>query len=161
MSDTIGFIGLGAMGGGMAANILKAGHPLVVHDIDRSKVDALVTRGATAATSPADIGAQADRTITMVETTRQTEDILFGAEGLATTAKAGHAVAMMSTIEPSVTKGFHARLAEIGMTLVDAPVSGGTPRAESGELSGGLAACQVKGNIGGSLQVPPEPFRVQ
>lgn len=135
MSETIGFIGLGAMGGGMAANIVKAGHDLVVHDIDRAKVDALVARGATAAASPAEIGAKAARTVTMVETTQQTEDILFGPEGLITTAKSGHSVAMMSTIEPSITKAMHARLVERGMTLVDAPVSGGTPRAASGELS--------------------------
>ncbi|MFY0612013.1 MAG: NAD(P)-dependent oxidoreductase [Hyphomicrobiaceae bacterium] len=135
MSETIGFIGLGAMGGGMAANIVTAGHNVIVHDIDRARVDALVEKGAKAANSPAEIGASADRTVTMVETTQQTEDILFGAEGLTTTAKAGHAVAMMSTIEPSLTKAMHARLAELDMTLVDAPVSGGTPRAASGELS--------------------------
>lgn len=135
MSDTIGFIGLGAMGGGMAANIVKAGHDLIVHDIDRARVDALAAQGARAANSPAEIGAIAGRTVTMVETTQQTEDILFGADGLASTAKPGHSVAMMSTIEPSVTRGLHARLVELGMTLVDAPVSGGTPRAASGELS--------------------------
>lgn len=135
MSETIGFIGLGAMGGGMAANIVKAGHSLVVHDIDRAKVDALVAQGATAAASPAEIGAKAARTVTMVETTQQTEDILFGTDGLTTTAEPGHSVAMMSTIEPSITKAMHARLVERGMTLVDAPVSGGTPRAASGELS--------------------------
>ena len=135
MSETIGFIGLGAMGGGMAANIVKAGHDLVVHDIDRTRVEALVAQGARAAQSPAEIGAAADRTVTMVETTQQTEDIIFGPDGLATAAKPGHSVAMMSTIEPSVTKALYARLVERGMTLVDAPVSGGTPRAASGELS--------------------------
>ena len=135
MSDTIGFIGLGAMGGGMAANIVKAGHDVIVHDIDRGRVDALVAKGATAAHSPAEIGGTAARTITMVETTAQTEEILFGPDGLASTVAGGHAVAMMSTIDPTATKAMHAKLAEQSVSLVDAPVSGGTPRASSGELS--------------------------
>ena len=135
MSNSIGFIGLGAMGGGMAANIVKAGHDVIVHDIDRSRVDVLVAKGATAAQSPAEIGSAATRTITMVETTAQTEEILFGADGLASTVASGHAVAMMSTIDPTATKAMHARLAEQSVSLVDAPVSGGTPRADSGELS--------------------------
>jgi 3-hydroxyisobutyrate dehydrogenase-like beta-hydroxyacid dehydrogenase len=135
MSETIGFIGLGAMGGCMAANILNAGHAVIAHDIDRVKVDALVAKGAIAASSPAEIGGQAARTVTMVETTAQTEDVLFGTSGLTQTAKPGHAVAMMSTIDPTATKNFHATLAEERISMVDAPVSGGTPRAASGELS--------------------------
>ncbi len=135
MSETIGFIGLGAMGGGMAANILKAGNKLVVLDIDQTRMEPLIAQGAIAASTPAEIGSQADRTVTMVETTAQTEDIIFGNNGLTSTAKSGHSVAMMSTIDPTATKRFHASLAEKSISMVDAPVSGGTPRAATGELS--------------------------
>src|SRR5262245_54381508 len=66
MAETIGFIGLGAMGGGMAANLLKAGFALVVNDIDSARVAALVARGAQAAATAADVARQSARTVTMV-----------------------------------------------------------------------------------------------
>lgn len=135
MTETIGFIGLGAMGGGMAANLQKAGYKLVVLDIDNSRMEPLATNGAITAKTPAEIGAQTDRTITMVETTAQTEEILLGKDGLASTATPGHSVAMMSTIDPTATKQLHSSLAKKSISMVDAPVSGGTPRAASGELS--------------------------
>ncbi len=143
MADAIGFIGLGAMGGGMARNLIKAGHTLHVHDIDPAKVDALVAAGAKQVGSAAEAARAGNRTITMVETTAQTEDVLFGENGVAGAAGSGHAVAMMSTIDPTAAKQFQARLLDLGVTMVDAPVSGGTPRALSGELSiiaGGSAA---------------------
>ncbi|MGI9422952.1 MAG: NAD(P)-dependent oxidoreductase [Hyphomicrobiaceae bacterium] len=135
MKDTIGFIGLGAMGGGMATNIVTAGHDLVVYDIDNSKMEPLAALGATAAESPAAVAQRADRTVTMVETTEQTEDVIFGQNGLLETAQSGHSLAMMSTIDPVATKRMHAQLKAKGIAMVDAPVSGGTPRAQSGDLS--------------------------
>lgn len=102
MIATIGFIGLGAMGGDMAANLVRAGASMIVHDIDETKVSALVKLGAGSAAAPAEIGQKADRTITMVETTAQTEVILFGASGLTQTATAGHAVAMMSKTSAAI-----------------------------------------------------------
>lgn len=135
MAETIGFIGLGAMGGPMAANLRKAGYELVVLDIDATKVGALVARGARAADTPAAVAKAADRTITMVETTAQTEEILLGDNGLSTGAEAGHRVAMMSTIDPVAARRMHDVLSGKGITMVDAPVSGGTPRAASGELT--------------------------
>jgi 3-hydroxyisobutyrate dehydrogenase len=135
MKDTIGFIGLGAMGGGMSANIVTAGHALVVYDIDKSKMEPLAALGATAAESPAAVAQRADRTVTMVETTEQTEDVIFGQNGLLETAQSGHSLAMMSTIDPVATKRMHAQLKAKGIAMVDAPVSGGTPRAQSGDLS--------------------------
>ena len=92
MPDTIGFIGLGAMGGGMAANLLKAGFPLVVNDIDKAKEAALVARGAKAAATPAEVARQSARTISMVETTAQTEEVILGPRA-SSPAPAGHAVA--------------------------------------------------------------------
>jgi 3-hydroxyisobutyrate dehydrogenase-like beta-hydroxyacid dehydrogenase len=135
MTETIGFIGLGAMGAGMARNLLKGGHALVVNDIDSTKVAALVAAGARSAPTAADVARQSVRTITMVETTAQTEDVILGANGIITGAANGHVVAMMSTIDPHVAKRICQRLREVGIAMLDAPVSGGSTRAESGELS--------------------------
>ena len=143
MSETIGFIGLGAMGGGMARNLLKAGYAPVVNDIDEAKVAALVAAGATAAPTPADVARRSVRTITMVETTAQTEEVILGANGIIGGASRGHIVAMMSTIDPHAARRICDRLHESGITMLDAPVSGGSARADSGELSviaGGDAA---------------------
>ena len=143
MAETIGFIGLGAMGAGMARNLLKAGYAVVVNDIDERKVAALVAAGATAAPAAVDVAHQSLRTITMVETTAQTEEVILGAKGVIAGAARGHIVAMMSTIDPHAAKRIHDRLHEAGIGMLDAPVSGGSARAESGELSviaGGDAA---------------------
>lgn len=143
MAETIGFIGLGAMGGGMARNLLKAGFSLVVNDIDRARVAALVAAGAKAAATPAEVARQAVRTVTIVETTAQTEDVILGKNGIIEGAARGHVVAMMSTIDPNAAKRIHDRLRDSGIAMLDAPVSGGSARAASGELSviaGGDAA---------------------
>jgi len=135
MAETIGFIGLGAMGGGMARNLLKAGFSLVVNDIDEAKVAALVAAGAKAAATPAEVARQSLRTITIVETTAQTEDVILGKNGIIEGAARGHVVAMMSTIDPNVARRIHDRLRDAGIAMLDAPVSGGSARAASGELS--------------------------
>jgi 3-hydroxyisobutyrate dehydrogenase-like beta-hydroxyacid dehydrogenase len=143
MTETIGFIGLGAMGAGMARNLLKAGFALVVNDIDKSKVAALVAAGAEAAPTAADVARRAVRIITIVETTAQTEDVILGPNGIIAGATSGHIVAMMSTIDPNAARRIHDRLREAGIAMLDAPVSGGSARADSGELSviaGGEAA---------------------
>jgi 3-hydroxyisobutyrate dehydrogenase len=143
MAETIGFIGLGAMGAGMAANLLRAGYALVVNDVDAAKVSALVARGARAATSAADVARQSTRTVTMVETTAQTEEVILSPSGVMAGAGRGHVVAMMSTIDPNAARRIHDRLAEAGIAMLDAPVSGGSARAQSGELTviaGGDAA---------------------
>src|SRR5262249_52958557 len=134
MNETIGFIGLGAMGAGMACNLLKAGYALVVNDIDTAKVAALVERGASAAANPADVARRSARTVTMVETTAQTEQVLLGEKGVIEGAAHGHVVAMMSTIDPNAARRMHDRLQQAGIAMLDAPVSGGSARAASGEL---------------------------
>ena len=111
------------------------GIEVVAYDILPERVAALTEIGAEAANSPKAVAASASRTITMVETTAQTEAVIFGAEGIVQTAKSGHQIAMMSTIDPVATKRMHAELASKEITMVDAPVSGGTLRAASGELS--------------------------
>ena len=128
----VGFIGLGAMGVPMALNLLKNGFRLVVHDIDAAKVDTLVARGAGKGDSADAVAAATSRTIVMVETTAQAESVIAG---IRRGAKRGHIVACMSTIDPLVARRLAGELNADGIAMVDAPVSGGTERARSGELS--------------------------
>ena len=135
MAGKVGFIGLGNMGGPMARNLLKAGFSLVVHDVDTKKLDPLVAEGAALETSPAAVAGATERTICMVETTDQAEAVIIGQQGIITRAQAGHIVLCMSTIDPFAARRFERELAERGIAMLDAPVSGGTVRANSGELS--------------------------
>ncbi|MGE0425608.1 MAG: NAD(P)-dependent oxidoreductase [Reyranellaceae bacterium] len=135
MAGKVGFIGLGAMGGPMALNLAKAGFSLVVHDIDAAKTQPLKAKGAEVADSAEAVAAVVERTIVIVETTDQAESVIIGAHGIARSAKAGHIVVCMSTIDPFAAQGFADRLAALDIAMLDAPVSGGTGRAQSGELS--------------------------
>ena len=135
MAGAVGFIGLGNMGRPMALNLAKHGFPLVVHDVDPTKVEPLRARGATVADSPEAVAAASDRTISMVETTVQAEAVITGERGVIRTARSGHIVISMSTIDPLVARRLGDALAARGVAMLDAPVSGGTERASSGELS--------------------------
>ena len=135
MTNAVGFIGLGAMGGPMALNLARHGFALVVHDIDPGKTERLRARGASVADSAAAVAAGTTRTICMVETTAQAEAVIVGPGGIAERAGPGHVVACMSTIDPLVARRLGATLEARGIAMVDAPVSGGTERAASGELS--------------------------
>jgi 3-hydroxyisobutyrate dehydrogenase len=149
MPEKVGFVGLGNMGGPMALNLAGAGFALVVHDIDPGKVEPLTAKGAEPAGSAEAVAAAVERTIVMVETTAQAESVIAGERGIVRGARPGHLVVCMSTIDPLVVKRLGAELEARGITMVDAPVSGGTERAATGELSiiaGGaapaVAACQ-------------------
>lgn len=131
----VGFIGLGVMGLRMAANLLKAGFPLAVHDLNGSAVAALVEQGATDAGSKAGVAAAADIVITMLPDTPDVESVVFGEGGLAESMRAGSILVDMSSISPVATRRFAASLAERGITMLDAPVSGGFQGAESATLS--------------------------
>jgi 3-hydroxyisobutyrate dehydrogenase-like beta-hydroxyacid dehydrogenase len=146
MAETVGFIGLGAMGGPMALNLIKHGFLLVVHDIDPSKAERLRAKGAAVADSADAVAGAVSRTICMVETTAQAEAVIAGEHGVVQRARPGHIVACMSTIDPLVARRLGDTLAARGIAMVDAPVSGGTERAASGELSiiAGGAADTVK-----------------
>ena len=144
-----GFIGLGAMGQPMALNMRGADIPLVVHDIDEDRVKTLVTAGAVRADSAMDVARQTERTICLVETTAQAEQVIGGPGGIAEGAKPGHIVLCMSTIDPDVARTLASRLGDAGIEMLDAPVSGGTGRAAAGDLSvivggsdAGFAACR-------------------
>ena len=135
MPVKVGFIGLGAMGGPMALNLLKHGFSLVVHDIDPKKLEPALAAGASVAHSPKAVAAAVERTISIVETTDQAESVIIGEHGIINGASPGHIVVCMSTIDPFAARRFADRLAESGIAMLDAPVSGGTVRAKSGELS--------------------------
>ena len=147
MAGKVGFIGLGAMGGPMALNLVKAGFALVVNDIDAAKTEPLKAKGAEVAASAQAVAAAADRTIVIVETTEQAEAVIIGAHGIIRGARPGHIVLCMATIDPFAARSFADRLAALGIAMLDAPVSGGTGRAQSGELSviaGGAAEVFAK-----------------
>ncbi len=135
MAETVGFIGLGAMGGPMALNLIKHGFLLVVHDIDAAKAERLRAQGAAVAESAEAVAGAVSRTICMVETTAQAEAVIAGEHGIVQRARPSHIVACMSTIDPLVARRIGDTLAARGIAMVDAPVSGGTERAASGELS--------------------------
>jgi 3-hydroxyisobutyrate dehydrogenase len=142
-STKVGFIGMGVMGGGMAANLLKNGFTVVGYDVSPARNDHMAGLGAVIAAGPAAVARAASKTICMVETTAQAESVIVGEGGILDGAEAGDIHLCMSTIDPLSVKRMHGILAERGIAMIDAPVSGGQTRAESGELSamvGGDAA---------------------
>ena len=141
----IGFVGLGVMGRRMAANLLKAGFDLLVHDLDRAAVGEIEGLGARDAGSLAGT-AEADIVILMLPDTPDVEAVLFGEGGLAPLLRPGTTLVDMSSISPVATRDFATHLAALGVEMVDAPVSGGYQGAEAGTLSimvgGGEAAVE-------------------
>jgi 3-hydroxyisobutyrate dehydrogenase len=135
MAEAIGFVGLGSMGGGMAANLIGAGFEVIGMDVDSRRTAALADKGGTIVATPADVARAARRVVTMVETTAQTEEVILGEDGVQAGAGTGHAIAMMSTIDPIATKRMHDTLGKRGISMVDAPVSGGSGRAADGSLA--------------------------
>ena len=135
MSIRTGFIGLGAMGSPMALNIIKAGIPLIVHDVDDRKTREHQKAGAEVMYSPMEIANASDRTICLVETTRQAEEVICGERGIIHGAKPGHIVICMSTINPTIAKRIASDLSLQEIFMLDAPVSGGTARAKDADLT--------------------------
>lgn len=140
----IGFIGLGNMGRPMVRCLAGAGHRLAVFDLDRAVVAALEAEGAgTGAASPRAAALGADVVITMLPTSDVVERVLTGDEGVLAGIRAGAVLLEMGSGVPAQTRTFAGLLAGKGALLLDAPVSGGTQRAEKGDLSiivGGDAA---------------------
>jgi 2-hydroxy-3-oxopropionate reductase len=131
----IGFIGLGIMGKPMSKNLLKAGHELVVCDIGRAAVQELVAAGAKAVDTPRDIASQVELVITMLPNSPEVKQVVLGKDGIIEGAKPGLIVADMSSIAPLASREVGAKLAEKGVEMLDAPVSGGQPKAIDGTLS--------------------------
>jgi 2-hydroxy-3-oxopropionate reductase len=131
----IGFIGLGIMGKPMAKNLLKAGHKLVVYDIQEAPVKELVQAGATAGESPRDVAARNELIITMLPNSPHVKQAVLGKNGVIEGAKPGSILVDMSSIAPLVSREVAAALAGKGIEMLDAPVSGGEPKAIDGTLA--------------------------
>jgi 3-hydroxyisobutyrate dehydrogenase len=139
----VGFVGLGTMGGAMAANAARAGFAVTAWNRTPGRAAELGDLGVSMADSPAAVGASSDIVITIVSDTPDVEAVLFGPQGVADGAGDGTLVIDMSTISPSATRDFAARLAQQDVAMLDAPVSGGSEGAKKGTLSifvGGDAA---------------------
>jgi len=139
----VGFVGLGTMGGPMAANAARAGFDVAAWNRTPGRAAGLGELGVRLASSPAAVAAASDIVITMVSDTPDVEAVLFDAGGVAEGAAPGSLVVDMSTISPSATRDFAARLAAQGVGMLDGPVSGGSEGAKKGTLSifvGGEAA---------------------
>ena len=132
----VGFVGLGIMGRPMAKNLVKAGYELVVFDFNKAAVDDLVSCGAAAASCGKEVAEQCPVVITMVPNSPHVRAAVFGENGLAEGMKAGESVLVdMSSIDPVESKKIAADLEKIGVDMLDAPVSGGEPKAIDGSLS--------------------------
>jgi 4-hydroxybutyrate dehydrogenase / sulfolactaldehyde 3-reductase len=132
-NETIGFIGLGAMGRGMASNCIKKGFALVVHDIRPEPVDALVKLGARAAKDLADVARSCSIIVTVLPTGKEVSELVLAAGGLLDHTKPGSIVMDLSTIEPEVTDKLHAAAKAKGCKAVDAPIGRLAWHADRGE----------------------------
>jgi len=131
----LGFIGLGIMGRPMAGHLLAAGNTVHVYDVNAASVKELVAKGAVGCESSRVVAENSDIIFTMVPDTPDVENALFGDEGIASGAKPGSVVVDMSSISPIATKDFAKRLEDLGVDMLDAPVSGGQVGAEKAILS--------------------------
>ena len=131
----IGFIGLGIMGKHMSKNLLKAGYPLVVYDIVAEAVDEAVKAGAEKGTSPKDVAAKTDAIITMLPNSPHVKEVVLGKDGIIETMRPGSILIDMSSIAPLVSREVAAALAAKKIRMLDAPVSGGEPKAIDATLS--------------------------
>ncbi len=132
---TLGFVGLGIMGRPMARHLISAGNTLAVFNRSAGPVEDLESAGAFACASPAKVAEKSDIIFIMVPDTPDVEKVIFGENGLIEGLKPGSIVVDMSTISPIATKELAARLAEKGVQMLDAPVSGGQIGAENATLS--------------------------
>lgn len=131
----VAVVGVGNMGGAMAARLLAQGWPVQVHDIDPQKHAALIAAGATAHASPVQAASGCTAVIVCVVDAAQCEQVLFGPQGLAGAMPPGGMVMLCPTIAPQDTEALAGRLARHGIEVLDAPMSGGPARAREGSMS--------------------------
>jgi 2-hydroxy-3-oxopropionate reductase len=131
----IGFIGLGIMGRPMAKNLLKAGHQLIVHDIFRGSVDEVAANGAARGASSSDVASKSEIVITMLPDGPDVEAAVLGPAGVLEGARKGCILVDMSSISPMVSQKLGTACAAKGVEFLDAPVSGGEPKAIDGTLA--------------------------
>ena len=135
MSRKIGVIGLGAMGNGVAHSLLRAGFKVHACDLRAPVLQRFADAGGVPCADPAELGERCDVVITLVVNAAQTEAVLFGAQGAATTMAPGKLVIASATVPPGFAEALGRRLTERGVLMLDAPVSGGAARAASGEMT--------------------------
>lgn len=134
MGERVGFIGLGAMGGPMAANLVRKGHDLIVFDIAADRTAELAGMGAEAAASVAEVARKADIILIMLPDSPDVEEAVLGTEGIIVHGRPDQLVMDMSTIAPATTDRLHRTLTEAGIGFVDAPVGRLAVHAQRGEL---------------------------
>ena len=139
---TVGLIGLGAMGSGMAGSLRRAGHAVHVFDVRSEVAAAFAKDGGTAHDSLASLGAACDVIVSVVVNAAQTESVLFGdgthtegTSGCAASMKPGSVFVMCSTVDPNWSVALDSRLEAMGLQYVDAPISGGAAKAASGQMT--------------------------
>ena len=133
--SNIGFVGLGIMGGPMCRNLLKAGHRLMVYDIVPALVDRVVESGASPGVSAREVAEKSEIVFTMLPDGPEVEQAVLGAAGVLEGARPGSAIVDMSSISPLVAQKVGAACEAKGVRFLDAPVSGGEPKAIDGTLS--------------------------
>lgn len=131
----VGFIGLGIMGKHMSKNLINAGYDLVVYDIVPEAVQEVAAAGAEAGSSPSDVASKTDIIITMLPNSPEVKEVVLGENGIIEKVKPGSIIADMSSIAPLVSQEVAEKLAEKDARMLDAPVSGGEPKAIDGTLS--------------------------
>ncbi len=131
----VGFIGLGIMGKPMSKNLIKAGYSLIVNDVNKAAVAELVALGAESAENAREVAARSDLVITMLPNSPHVKQVVLGPNGVLEAARPSLVVIDMSSIAPGASKEVAAKLAEKGVEMLDAPVSGGEPKAIDGTLS--------------------------
>jgi 2-hydroxy-3-oxopropionate reductase len=131
----IGFIGLGIMGKPMSKNLLKNGYELVIMDKNTAVLDEVAALGAEIADTPKAVAEQTDIIITMLPNSPHVKDVVLGEHGVIEGAKSGAVLIDMSSIAPLVSRDVSEKLAEKGVEMLDAPVSGGEPKAIDGTMS--------------------------
>lgn len=131
----IGFIGLGIMGKPMVKNLLKAGHEVVAYDIIEGNLKEAVAAGAKAGTSPAHVTSQVPLVITMLPNSPHVKNVVMGEKGILEAAEKGKILIDMSSIAPLSSQEIEKACAAKGVRMLDAPVSGGEPKAVDGTLA--------------------------
>ncbi|HTG68179.1 MAG TPA: 2-hydroxy-3-oxopropionate reductase [Candidatus Udaeobacter sp.] len=135
MKKRVGFIGLGIMGRPMSSNLLKAGYELSVFDINKEAVAALAAEGARAAASPKEVAEYSEIIFTMLPNSQHVKEVILGENGILNGASKGSVIIDMSSISPVVSKELSVKAVNAGLSMLDAPVSGGEPKAIDGTLA--------------------------
>jgi 2-hydroxy-3-oxopropionate reductase len=131
----IGFIGLGIMGKPMARNLLKAGYQLIVYDINLDAIKEVVKDGAIEGKSPGDVASRCELIITMLPNSPDVKQVVLGEKGIIEGVKAGSVLIDMSSIAPLISRELAEKLSHKDVVMLDAPVSGGEPKAIEGTLA--------------------------